>query len=172
MSSVTLKQLSTQDQAAMLDREFVNHFPWYRSGNYFAKCLEENVQGKRVTLMAFHNEGLAGACHLLHYSEYPFFSHENIPEINDLNVFPEFRRKKIGSTLLDEMEKIAARDYTRIGLGVGLYQDYGNAQRMYTQRGYVMDGKGIMYNNVQVVPGQPVMVDDELLLYLVKDLGI
>ncbi|WP_145053018.1 GNAT family N-acetyltransferase [Paenibacillus xylanexedens] len=172
MSSVTLKQLSTQDQAAMLDREFVNHFPWYRSGNYFAKCLEENVQGKRVTLMAFHNEGLAGACHLLHHSEYPFFSHENIPEINDLNVFPEFRRKKIGSALLDEMEKIAARDYTRIGLGVGLYQDYGNAQRMYTQRGYVMDGKGIMYNNVQVVPGQPVMVDDELLLYLVKDLGI
>ncbi|MNI79537.1 hypothetical protein D3C73_1359990 [compost metagenome] len=70
------------------------------------------------------------------------------------------------------MEKIAAQDYTRIGLGVGLYQDYGNAQMMYTKRGYVMDGKGITYKNVQVVPGQPVMVDDELLLYLVKDLGI
>lgn len=43
---------------------------------------------------------------------------------------------------------------------------------MYTARGYVMDGNGIMYKNVPVVPGQAAVVDDELLLYLIKDLAV
>lgn len=41
---------------------------------------------------------------------------------------------------------------------------------MYGKRGYVMDGKGMTYNNIQVEPGQTVMVDDELLIYLIKAL--
>jgi hypothetical protein len=57
-----------------------------------------------------------------------------------------------------------------IGLGVGLYKDYGNAQRMYCKRGYVLDGNGISYQNLEVKPGETVVLDDELLLYLVKEL--
>lgn len=72
--------------------------------------------------------------------------------------------------MFDELERIAAKDSRFIGLGVGLYKDYGNAQRMYTARGYILDGRGMMYNNIPVIPGQLVMVDDDLLLYLTKDL--
>ncbi len=71
---------------------------------------------------------------------------------------------------MDELELNAAKTSRFIGLGVGLYKDYGNAQRMYTSRGYVLDGRGITYNNVPVIPGNSVIVDDDLLLYLVKDL--
>ncbi|WP_246054229.1 GNAT family N-acetyltransferase [Paenibacillus anaericanus] len=121
--------------------------------------------------MAFYEDQLAGCCHLLYESKYPFFQSDNIPEINDLNVFPEFRRKGIASKLFDEIESIAATTSKYIGLGVGLYKDYGNAQMMYGNRGYVMDGKGMTYSNIQVQPGHSVMVDDELLIYLVKELN-
>lgn len=134
------------------------------------KCLEENRSGSRVTFMAFFDETLAGCCHLLYRSEYSFFRDEQIPEINDLNVFPEYRRNKIATRLFDELEHVATNTSKYVGLGVGLYEDYGNAQRMYTSRGYVLDGKGLTYKNVQVKPGKPVMVDDDLIIYLVKEL--
>ncbi|MCM3700569.1 GNAT family N-acetyltransferase [Paenibacillus macerans] len=142
----------------------------YQQGDYFRKCLEENAAGSRITLMAFYDDQLAGCCHLLYSSPYPFFRENNIPEINDLNVFPEYRRKKIASRLFDELESTVSAFSKYVGLGVGLYKDYGNAQKMYTSRGYVMDGNGITYKNVQVEPGKLVMVDDDLIIYLVKDL--
>ncbi|GGH26966.1 GNAT family N-acetyltransferase [Paenibacillus segetis] len=169
-SQITIKQLSSIDEAILLDQQFSQHFGWYKQGNYYMDCLEENRDGKRVTLMAFYNDELAGCCHLLYHSKYPFFISDNIPEINDLNVFPEFRRNKIASRLFDELEAIASRTSRYIGLGVGLYKDYGNAQIMYGKRGYVMDGKGISYDNKLVEPGHTVMVDDELLVYLIKEL--
>lgn len=168
---ITVKQLSNTDEAYLLDQEFTSKFPWYTSSDYFLRCLDENLIGKRITLMAYYEGVLAGCCHLLYVSSYPFFADQNIPEINDLNVFPEFRRKKIASKIFDELEKIASKTSKLIGLGVGLYQDYGNAQIMYNKRGYTMDGKGIVYKNKQVKPGNSVIVDDDLLIYLVKELG-
>lgn len=167
---ITLKQLSNIAEAGILDHDFSQQYRWYSKGDYFHKCLVENLEDKRITLMAFYEDELAGCCHLLYNSQYPYFRDDNIPEINDLNVFPEYRRKNIASRMFDELELIASKTSRYVGLGVGLYQDYGNAQRMYGKRGYVMDGKGMTYKNNQVQPGQPVMVDDDLLIYLVKEL--
>jgi len=33
-----------------------------------------------------------------------------------------------------------------------------------------MDGNGMTYKNVQIEPGKSVMVDDDLIIYLIKDL--
>ncbi len=169
-NSISIEQLSTCEQAALLQREFAATYPWYTSADYFYTCLEENQQSSRVTLLAYDEGKLAGCCHLLFQSEYPNFQMENIPEINDLNVFPEFRRRGIASALMDECERIASKSTTAIGLGVGLYRDYGNAQMMYTQRGYVLDGNGVFYQNIEVKPGEQVRVDDDLLVYLIKQL--
>ncbi|MCM3633643.1 GNAT family N-acetyltransferase [Paenibacillus camelliae] len=169
-ADIVIKQLSNHDEAKLLDYEFTQRYPWYRSGDYYERCLKENIENNRITLLAFYKGRAAGCCHLLFVSEYPSFQNENIPEINDLNVFPEYRRKGIASRLFDELESIASKKSKYVGLGVGLYRDYGNAQIMYSKRGYVMDGKGLSYNNTQVEPGQTVMVDDELLMYLIKEL--
>lgn len=120
--------------------------------------------------IAYYNDSLAGCCHLLYESKYSYFRDNQIPEINDLNVFPEYRRRKVASQLFDEFERIVSETSRYIGLGVGLYKDYGNAQRMYMSRGYVADGNGMTYKNVPVIPGKSVVVDDELIIYLVKDL--
>lgn len=172
MTKITLRQLSTLDEAHLLDKSFSDRYPWYKSSDYFVRCLAENAEGKRYTIIAFYEGILAGFCHLLYTSSYPHFKNENIPEINDLNVFPEFQRKKIASKMFDELERIASVNYQSIGLGVGLFGDYGNAQRMYSKRGYMMDGYGITYMNTYVQPGQSVVVDDELLIYLIKELDV
>ena len=169
-NQITIRQLSNHEEVSLLDFEFSKRYPWYTSNDYFNKCLEENIEGKRVTLMAYYVGMLAGCCHLLFSSDYPYFKDGNIPEINDLNTFPEFRRMGIASRMFDELESIASKRSRFIGVGVGLYKDYGNAQIMYNKRGYVMDGKGIVYKNIEVQPGEQATVDDDLLMYLIKEL--
>ena len=57
-----------------------------------------------------------------------------------------------------------------VGIGFGLYADYGPAQRLYGLRGYVPDGHGIAWNGTTVRPMQQVIVDDHLNVYLTKRL--
>lgn len=170
MGAISIKHLSSMEEAELLEQEFSKQYSWYRKGEYFRRCLDEKLGGKRLTLVAYYEHQLAGCCHLLFNSAYPYFQENNIPEINDLNVFPAFRGKKIATALLEEIEATASRTSRFIGLGVGLYKDYGHAQRMYTSRGYILDGNGMTYRNEQVEPGKSVMVDDDLLLYLIKEL--
>jgi len=59
--------------------------------------------------------------------------------------------------------KIATRSGLA-GLGVGLYADYGPAQRLYVHRGYVPDGRGLAYGRVFIPPGETARVDDDLLI--------
>ncbi|HEU0299590.1 MAG TPA: hypothetical protein VFR37_09055 [Longimicrobium sp.] len=51
------------------------------------------------------------------------------------------------------------------------YADCGAAQRLYVRRGYVPDGRGIHYDGRPVPGGEHVADDDDLVLYLVKDLA-
>ena len=69
---------------------------------------------------------------------------------------------------MDAIEPIALEKYGIVGIGVGLYQSYGSAQRLYAKRGYVPDGRGVMYHHQPVVPGAHVRVDDELNLFFTK----
>jgi GNAT superfamily N-acetyltransferase len=167
---ISIKQLADINDVRILESEFAKWYPWYTKNDYYEKCLEENQLGSRVTLLAFYDEDLAGCCSLLYKSDYPYFIKHSIPEINNLNVFPQYRKKGVATRIIDELEGIASRTSKVVGLGVGLYKDYGNAQRMYCKRGYVLDGNGITYQNVEVEPGKQVIIDDELLLYLVKEL--
>ncbi len=139
-----------------------------RFEKYINRCFKQNEKKERVTFIAFINNEIAGYANILYKSSYPHFLEKNIPEINDLMVRLKYRRKGIGKMLIDKCEEFASHKYDYIGLGVGLYRDYGSAQKLYTKNGYILDGNGLMYNNVQVKPGRDVFVDDDLLLYLYK----
>ncbi|TCZ71838.1 GNAT family N-acetyltransferase [Paenibacillus albiflavus] len=165
-----LKQLETQDLKKLWKEAFVNH-NIHRSDEYYDLCEKENQNGKRVTLLAFINHELAGVSHLKYESDYPYFKNHSIPEINDLNVFPEYQRRGIANQLINEFEMIVNRKYNWIGIGVGLFKDYGAAQRIYCRRGFIPDGNGIMYNDKEVAPGDVVRVDDDLNLYFIKELN-
>jgi GNAT superfamily N-acetyltransferase len=164
--STTLRRLKVEDILLLEDKpSFLN---FNALAPYFEKLLERQNKGEIIFLVARHQEIIAGFLYIQWQSEYPPFIKARIPDIKDLRVLPQYRRKGIATALMNEAEKIVFKDYPIIGLGVGLYADYGPAQQMYIKRGYVLDGRGLVYKEQPVKPGTHAFVDDDLLLYLIK----
>lgn len=130
------------------------------AAGYFEKCFDE---GRDI----FIAEG-AGYVQLNRAPNYAPFRRAGIPEVQDLCVAPDFRRRGIGNALVARCEAAAGTEM--IGISVGLYAAYGPAQRLYVRRGYVPDGAGVAYDDVPVRGGEMRVVDDLLTLKLVKSL--
>lgn len=141
---------------------------WDKPAAQYRRYLREAAAGKRAVLVAEVHGQFAGYVMLVWESDYPPFRERNIPEIADLNVLRGLQRRGIASALMDVAESLAAARSLVVGIGVGLTADYGPAQRLYTRRGYIPDGRGACQRGVPVRHGQPVTVDDDLLLYLTR----
>lgn len=104
-------------------------------------------------------------------SQYLCFRNAGIPEIQDLVVAEAHRSAGIATRMIHILEDRArSAGAAQVGIGVGLYRDYGAAQRLYTGLGYVPDGRGVTFKNASVEPGAAVRADDDLVLWLLKDL--
>lgn len=143
---------------------------WNKPASQYQQYLAEQTAGERVVLVATVDNAFAGYVTIVWTSHYPPFRAAGIPEVVDFNVLPHYRRRQIGTKLMDEAEARIAQRSAVAGIGVGLYSDYGAAQRMYVLRGYVPDGRGIWYDVHQVEPGETVCVDDSLALFFTKQL--
>lgn len=143
---------------------------WTKPPGHFAAVLGKQARGELQLLLALDDTALLGHCAVVWRSEYPGFHQAGIPEIQDLNVRRIYRRRGIGSALLDEAERRVSQRSGTAGIAFGLYADYGAAQRLYVKRGYVPDGRGMYYRARTVVAGETYRVDDNLALYLVKRL--
>ena len=137
----------------------------------FQRYLAEQEEGRRLAFVAEWHGVFAGYVTLLWTSDYRPFAERQVPEVCDLNVLPPHRRQGIGSALLDRAESAASARSEVVGIGVGLYADYGAAQRIYVRRGYLPDGRGIMYRNQPVKPGAAVLIDDDATLMLTRQVG-
>ncbi|MFL5538256.1 MAG: GNAT family N-acetyltransferase [Longimicrobiaceae bacterium] len=143
---------------------------WPKPREQFERYLAEQEAGRREILVAWRETRACGYVTLVWEPDHPPFRESGIPEIQDFNVLPAFRREGIGSRLLDAAERLAASRSTVVGIGVGLYADYGAAQRLYVRRGYVPDGRGISHRGRTVLGGETVVADDDLVLRLTKRL--
>jgi len=143
---------------------------WNKPASQYARYLAEQESGLRTVFVAFVNEAFAGYVTVLWESGYPPFREGNIPEVADFNVLPELRRQGIGGRLMDTAEAKVAERFPVVGIGVGLFADYGAAQRMYVKRGYIPDGRGIFTQGHFVQYGESVVIDDEPALYFTKHL--
>ena len=141
---------------------------WNKPAAQFERYLEEQTAGRRKVLVARETGSFAGYVTVVWDPTYAPFHEAKIPEVQDFNVLPKFRRRRIGSALMDAAEALIATRSEIAGIGVGLYPDYGPAQRLYILRGYVPDGRGIANDCVQVQPGDTVRVDDGLVLYFTR----
>ncbi len=142
---------------------------WNKPRSIYEAYLKEQNLNLRVILVLKFNGQFCGYVTIKWKSDYQPFSDNNIPEISDLNVLPDFRKKGFGTMLIKQCENTAKdRGYAQIGLGVGMTADYGSAQRLYVQLGYVPDGNGIHYKCTVANYSETVIVDDDLVLYLQK----
>lgn len=89
----------------------------------------------------------------------------------DLNVLPPHRNKGIGTLLIETAEQQVFKESETVGIGVGLYKDYGAAQKRYIALGYEPDGMGVTYNYQFIEPGETICLDDDLVLWFTKSLG-
>lgn len=131
--------------------------------------LKQHRAKTRLVKVIEAKEKVIGFGTLKFSSDYQDFRLKNIPEINDILIAPGDRNKGFGQAIVHALELEAKKlGHVVIGLAVGLYKDYGSAQRLYARMGYVPDGNGITYQNQFVVPGNAYPADDDLLLWLTK----
>ena len=172
MTKIHIRQ-ATPESAAWLQGCFNRNMGWAKPEGYFQHVIEQQGRAELILLVASIDTNFAGHCKLVWQPHYKPFRDAGIPEIQDLNVVPKYRRQGVASALMDKCEAlIIEHSPTKIaGIGFGLYGDYGAAQRLYIKRGYVPDGRGMMYHDEPVEPGKVYPVDDDLVLRLTKDLS-
>ncbi|WP_185225961.1 GNAT family N-acetyltransferase [Chryseobacterium indologenes] len=144
---------------------------WNKPIELYHIYLKEQYEGKRITLVLYYESEFAGYLTILWNSEYSFFHENSIPEIQDLNVLIKFRKRGIATKLMEHAENIISKKSNIVGIGVGLTSDYGNAQRLYIRRSYLPDGKGISQNGEYLSWGKEIIINDDLVLYLSKELN-
>lgn len=149
-------------------------FPWStqeKTQLLWDSYYQEQHDGIRTVAVIEENHEILGYGSLLRKPESPFFAQKNIPEINAIWIDENHRKQGLGTALIKWLEKLASQEsYQQIGIGVGLYKDYGPAQKLYFELGYSPEGNGITYKGESTIPGQSYPLDDDLILWLTKDL--
>lgn len=139
-----------------------------KDDGYFEQCFREGIY---IFIAAIDGDDI-GFVLLNWHPRYSLYKRLGIPEIQDLNVVPEARRNGAATALIKWCEGLArAKGHDMVGIGVGLTRDYGPAQILYTNLGYVPDGFGVTHDREAVVTHAQYRMDDELSLMMIKQLS-
>jgi GNAT superfamily N-acetyltransferase len=175
----TLIRLIEESDLQIIDWSFLKH---YRDEpeSMLQNCFSVPIDRKRLVWVAFDGEEFQGYITLLYESFYRELRKNGILEIRDLYVLPSFRGKGIGSKLIEKVEVEAFLNFYDVGVGIGLLQADGPAQRLFVKRGYIPDGAGIFslyitpprfgivpYSYTPLSSGDEVLADD-LSLWFIK----
>ena len=163
---VTLRPLTPSDPAH-IEAAF-DAIGWSKPASQYERYLDDQMCGRRRVFVADVEGAFAGYGTLDWQPDYAPFRDAGIPEIQDLNVLPRFRRRGLGAAIVRAAEAEAFERNDAVGIGVGVGPDYGPAQRLYVRLGYVPDGRGISWRGRTVAPGDRVIVDDDLVLHFTK----
>ena len=164
--NLTIRRLTEAD-ARTISQAFTK-IGWNKPLQQYQRYLRQQQDHEINVLVAECDNAFTGYLKIVWHPEYAFFKEQAIPEIQDLNVLPSYRRSGIATSLMDEAEAIVAQRSGRVGIGVGLHPGYNAAQRLYVLRGYVPDGLGVTWRGCYIREGQTVVADDDLGLYFVK----
>jgi GNAT superfamily N-acetyltransferase len=160
----------TPSDPAVIEAAFAG-IGWTKPAEKYEHYLAEQEADRRRVFVAEAGGDFAGYVTLNWHPAYPPFRKGGLPEIQDLNVLPRFRRRGLGTALLRAAENAARERSDRVGIGVGLVPDYGAAQRLYVRLGYLPDGRGIAYAGRTVEYQDRIVADDDLVLYFTKRLA-
>ena len=166
---LVIRGMEQPDARIFTDEEIAQG--WHADISKYLTRLKDRDEGKCIPLTAVYKGHPAGYVNVYTPGLYGPFSGMGLPEIVDFGVLEKYRRKGIGTRLMDTAEQIAGQYADTVWLGVGLHDGYGSAQRMYVKRGYVPDGSGVWYQEKPCTPYDTIYTnDDDLILYLSKKL--
>lgn len=167
MIELKLRMLRAGDERRLASVDGGNS--WNSDPALWSAYLREQSAGSRLVVLAWLAERPVGYGTLVWQSCYAAFLQADIPEINNLAVDVEMRRQGVATAMIRHFERCASHaGKSAIGIGVGLYADYGPAHRLYVNLGFCPDGRGVTYDNRAVYPGSTVQVDDQLVIWLTK----
>lgn len=166
--TLTISTLIKEDCAILADS--FQQIGWDKPLSLFEDYLAEQTAGIRQTFVAKYSGKVVGYITILWSSDHIYFRQNNIPEIKDLNIFPAFQRRGFGKSLLSFAENQIILRAKISGIGVGLTQDYGVAQRLYVKNGYIPTAEGVSHHNKILKYGDQITIDDETILWFTKNL--
>ena len=166
--TIIIRTMEAVDAKPITDGEIAQG--WDASTAKYEMRLRDQAEGRAIALVAEVDGQPVGYINVYPDAKTGAFGGQGLPEIVDFGVLERFRRRGIGSRLMDVAERIAGQYADTVYLGVGLHSGYGSAQRMYVKRGYVPDGTGVWYRDKICEPYAPCANDDDLVLYLSKKL--
>ena len=143
---------------------------WHKPAHWYLDYASEQRRGIRQCWLALLDGEFAGHVTLHWNPLYAGIAGKGVPEIQDLNVLPPYRRRGIASRLLDRAERAAAARARSVAIGVGLHPRHLPAQRLYLRRGYAPDGLGPTYDDQYVQADEIVRFDDQLVIHFEKAL--
>lgn len=167
-NDILIRNMRQSDAPIITNKEIAQG--WNANVEKYEMRLRHQFEGKAISLVAEYHGNIAGYINVYPNSQWGAFANQGYPEIVDFGVLEKYRRNGIGSKLMDIAEQIASEYADIVYLGVGMHNGYGSAQRMYVKRGYIPDGTGVWYNNKVCEPYANCCNDDDLILYLSKDL--
>lgn len=167
-NNLTLRAIQKKDCKTI--SESFEEQGWNKPTAQYEKYLDYQEEGKRDVIIAESDGEFAGYLTIIWNPDYPLFKEKSIPEIADFNVLKKYQRQGIGALLMDEAERRIQKVSEYAGIGFGVYKDYGAAQILYINRGYIPDGNGLVKDLKPLKYGEKVVIDDSIILYLTKDL--
>lgn len=167
----TINIRSATDKDLRILENMAQQLEMPKQKGYFARCLEEQAQGHREIFIISSAGNDAGYVIFNRVPRYKLYDTLDIPEIQDLNILPLYRKKGLATVLIKYCENLArSEEYQHMGISVGLHSAFGAAQRLYCKLDYYPDGYGVTYDRQPVLAGEMRPVDDLLCLMMIKDL--
>jgi GNAT superfamily N-acetyltransferase len=135
------------------------------------RYLADHAEPDGASLIAARGPDVIGYAGIVWESNFAGFRSRGIPLVHQIAVAGPFRRRGIATMLMDAAEQLARdRGIATLGITVGLFDEYGPAQRLYGRRGYIPDGRGACKGQRPLRKGAQVTMDDDLIIWLTKDL--
>ena len=131
----------------------------------------DHVEPGGSSLLATSGSDAIGYVAIVWESNYAGFRSRGIPLVHQIAVGEPWRRRGVATLLMDAAEQLARdRGIATLGITVGLFDEYGPAQRMYGRRGYIPDGRGACQDQRPLSKGMQVSMGHDLIIWLTKDL--
>lgn len=167
---IRLKDIEEQDCERLAEVFLTKGYD--ESMHLYQTYLSDATVGIKDVILACSLDEIVGYVVINWQSSYEDFKEEGIPEIQDIQVLSNWRRKGIATKLMDEAEKRATNKANYCAVGVGLSEAYEALQNLYEKRNYLPDGKGIFYIQPMVIQNDQLEVYDNQALMMIKHLSL